>query len=290
MYITNTIILKETKKGFSLTEKPLCAILKIEVDGNSCIVNLSAINIAFLESGNYFLHLLDNNLQLTEHNLGKTPLRTTLIVDVVPDLLKGIGAGITFIDDDGQSVVVAYGKTSNFNKDFYEFKKMVERLNIKASPSPIIYDDDIVATENYYLNNDAPILEPQLTKALPFLEEAPQPKDSTPYFDLVKTKLLALFDTYESFSQLNNTIPYSKWIKIPYSTTKFYVVGIIYEEDFKTPLYISYGVPGKYSVFKPPEFDDNCSFLPLSVFNPKGDGFWVMYQDAITGKAVILDE
>ena len=45
-------------------------------------------------------------------------------------------------------------------------------------------------------------------------------------------------------------------------------------------------MPSVYSETPPKELDGYCSFIPLSVFDMKGDGFWMMFQDAVTGECI----
>ena len=42
---------------------------------------------------------------------------------------------------------------------------------------------------------------------------------------------------------------------------------------------------------EPPEaFKGKCSFLPLSLFDPDGKGYWMMFQDAETGQCVKISQ
>ena len=65
---------------------------------------------------------------------------------------------------------------------------------------------------------------------------------------------------------------------------KFYVVGLVKENGVEK--YICYGVPAKYSPEPPKELKGYASFIPLSVFDLQGDGYWMMFQDAQDGKCV----
>lgn len=64
------------------------------------------------------------------------------------------------------------------------------------------------------------------------------------------------------------------------------MVGLV-KEDGKEK-YICYGVPDKYSTNPPETLKDCASFIPLSVFNLKGDGYWMMLQDAVTENCIKL--
>ena len=68
----------------------------------------------------------------------------------------------------------------------------------------------------------------------------------------------------------------------------FYVVGIIYDLD--VPTYISYGVPYEKRGAPPEEIKDVCDWLPLSLDDVDGKGYYLIYQSAATGKTVIRPE
>jgi len=57
-------------------------------------------------------------------------------------------------------------------------------------------------------------------------------------------------------------------------------VGII----GKNPEHICYGVPGVYSETAPHDLGDNAKWLPINPAAPTEGGYWLMFQDAITGE------
>jgi hypothetical protein len=61
-------------------------------------------------------------------------------------------------------------------------------------------------------------------------------------------------------------------------------VGIIYDLD--EPKYLSYGLSGEYNIAPPSEVADMCDWLPISLENQFDKGYWLIYQDAMTGKTV----
>lgn len=107
---------------------------------------------------------------------------------------------------------------------------------------------------------------------------------SNPYYEYAKSELNEIFCKFKEDTALCSLFHDSKWAQIYYSADKYYVVGVINKN--KKPKYICYGIPANYSEHAPPELDGYCSFVPLSVFDVKGKGYWMMYQDAITGKRI----
>lgn len=176
------------------------------------------------------------------------------------------------------------------------------------------YDDETVATENYYLAEDADaenlkIKEENYERELhtddfgadaesaaeKFREEKeekiPENEERFAFFEndenyylKVKAELDGIFETNPPEPALEKTLPESKWARINYGTDKYYVVGLVYEKN--TPKYICYGVRAAYSEYPPKELAGYCSFIPLSVFEMRGNGFWMMFQDAKTGECV----
>ena len=179
-----------------------------------------------------------------------------------------------------------------------------------------LYDDDAVATENYFS------FERELNAKLDAIKEWDNGrirtenelldydskketqksqtddcgvKDETdasdgkgdckrPHYLTVKKELEKLFDTYPTASELQAVIKGGKFVKINYSNDKHYVVGVVKEKGKEK--YVCYGVPATYSKTPPVQLAGYCSFIPLSVFDLEGKGYWVMFQDAVTGKCV----
>lgn len=165
----------------------------------------------------------------------------------------------------------------------------------------LIYNDEAVATENYYGDNYESVsfkndgafkqTQSQNTKtgaefnsfedettlyACPF--EKPLPK----FYSQIKEKISDLFSKYESISRLSELIPESQWVKIEYKKGAFYILGVINEKNI--PKYIVYGVPGNRT-FKPRGFETYSVFLPESLYDREGKGYWCMFQNSETGNS-----
>ncbi len=182
----------------------------------------------------------------------------------------------------------------------------------KTALSP--YDDEAVATVNYYdldRENDEfdkikEIKDVRYEDELSFVgsqEKTQQVADFSncfsdetdldfraktekeqPYYRTVEKELNNIFGRFPAETCLETMFPESKFAKINYSSDKYYVVGLVKENGKEK--YICYGVPGTYSPEPPEELKGYCSFIPLSVFCLKGDGYWMMFQDAVSGKCI----
>ena len=194
-----------------------------------------------------------------------------------------------------------------------------------------VYEDEVVAGENYYLNPDVdmetlsikqPVAGSPAEEAIfernggdqdggtaresvsqndgyaageetfgnaPDVgaREASADGESGRYYDKVKSELEKVFLENPAEEILTKNVPDSRWAKVRYGEEKYYAVGVIGSGG--APAYICYGVPGKYQADPPKELKGYCSYLPLSLFDLTGEGYWMMYQDAETGECAHVD-
>ncbi len=106
-------------------------------------------------------------------------------------------------------------------------------------------------------------------------------KTDAGFYATVKEQLDELFSNGERFSPLEEALPGTRWVKVDYDGSgRYYTVGLI----GAAPDYIAYGVPGRYGD-APPALE-GADFVPLKAELPAGDGFWVLFQSAETGKEI----
>lgn len=108
--------------------------------------------------------------------------------------------------------------------------------------------------------------------------------DGENFYIAVKPQLDEMFECYPREAVLNELIASSSWVRVD-CDGEYYVVGLIMDEGEK-PQYICYGIPGSYQVKPPEEIADVCEWFPLDIHNKFGDGYWLIYQDAKTGKCL----
>ncbi len=107
------------------------------------------------------------------------------------------------------------------------------------------------------------------------------------FYDLVSGQIQDLFQKYPAQTQLEQLIPNSKWVTVDYEGGKPYVLGLIYDDI--TLKYICYGVPGEFEQTPPKEVEAFSQWLPLNPSNLSDGGYWVMYQDALTGDNIQVE-
>ena len=183
---------------------------------------------------------------------------------------------------------------------------------------PPTYDDEVVATENYFEfadvdkknlkiredgnagNSDEEGREAAGSEEIAREDEDAQSlfrfagsenlreDEGACYYDKVKGELNDLFSTHPAEEELEKCVPLSRWARVTFARNKYYTVGVISDE--KRPKYICYGVPAEKRSEPPEAFKGKCSFLPLSLFDPDGKGYWMMFQDAETGQCVKISQ
>ena len=182
---------------------------------------------------------------------------------------------------------------------------------------PQEYDDGRIAEVNYYRSNltsesesdepeneiaaasaEEPVAEPGVSVEpgerekpdIPPLSDGDYGTRSVPelgratFYESVADQIDRLFDKCERFEVLEKLLPDSRWVRVDYDASgRYYLVGLI-----GNPVrYMCYGVPGEYSPEPPPELAGYCQWLALDANDPAGKGFWIMYQDGVTGKSIL---
>lgn len=333
-FIKKILVLREVERGFSSSNKEINGIARLERENGVASLYLSIINLLGVSDGQYHIFIVDASKKLFSFNLGAKVWSTKKIFEFLPDLDGGIAIGLFCIKND-LPILVAFSKEEKSICDKTLIKKMVaekclenkkekelteialskaeqdvEKPSSPTTPTP--YDDEAVATENYYEldleiekklenlkekdevfcckngNGDCQNQEEiQKEQDFGFALQDEKPNDesqSLPYFKQVERELNDLFNKFPEFTHLSRYFPDSRFVKINYSSDKYYIVGVIKENAQEK--YICYGVPEKYSDTPPKELDGYATFIPLSLFDLKGDGFWVIFQDALTGNAI----
>jgi len=103
------------------------------------------------------------------------------------------------------------------------------------------------------------------------------------FYERISEQLNNLFDTYPVENKLNQILPDTRWVRIDYDNSgRYYCIGLIGVR----PDYICYAVPSIYTETPPKELDGYCQWLPLDDLSPKSNGYWILYQDAVTGESI----
>lgn len=105
--------------------------------------------------------------------------------------------------------------------------------------------------------------------------------DGASFYEQIKPQLDALFAKYERDERLENILPNSTWVRVTYdSEGGYYVLGLIREDE--EVKYISYGMPSKDDANPPDDLSSLAQYLKLG----DNDGYWIVCQDAQSGKTM----
>ena len=90
---------------------------------------------------------------------------------------------------------------------------------------------------------------------------------------------------YPANETLDNIIPNSKFVSVEGDNP--YVLGAIYEDNVLK--YIAYGVFAKYNSTPPSDLGNHYQWLPLNPHDVLSDGYFMIYQNALTGSIVEIN-
>ncbi len=175
-----------------------------------------------------------------------------------------------------------------------------------ASNSP--YDDELVAQENYYTeNNENGQKLLQKTDSDAYAQSATQSKDkktrSNPpkndhaddvrhpfetdtdgYYRAVKAEIDELLRSYPRDDTLNGAFSCSEWVRVKGDKKNpEYLIGVVYFNG--KARYICYALATQDKDNPPKEIASVCSFVPTTPLDEE-KGFFVIFQSAATGECV----
>ena len=332
---SSVAVIKQLKSGYS-SKETFSGIIRIECEDGVSTLFASFINFSPLLGEEYFLFLQNCENRTIRIPLGKRPASLTKTFEDLIFDESGFIAGVCVVREE-IPLLIGYAKTEKNAKDLKEFKKSIaeycfnsykRRASEKPSCAPPcklngvdnvcietnenVYNDEVVATENYFAptfdndftgvknenlpheNDDVGIANVKETKKDQTCASVGEDENDNstkksydaknPYYLSAKRELEDIFLRFPSDETLIKLFPESKWVRVYYEKEKYYVVGVISENGVQK--YICYGVPGEYSKYAPKELKGYCCFVPKSIFDLTGEGYWMMFQDAITGKCV----
>ena len=111
-------------------------------------------------------------------------------------------------------------------------------------------------------------------------------KTGETFFSKIQNQIEQIFDTSQPDQVLEQIIPDSKFCKVS-QEDGYYVFGIIYENGKEKC--ICYGIPSDYSQVPPKEIEGFSQWLPIDANNYQGKGYWMTYQDAVTGDNIAVE-
>ena len=112
--------------------------------------------------------------------------------------------------------------------------------------------------------------------------------DDLSFYERIYPQIEKIFNNNKQEVVLNEILPSSKFCRVEFEDgSGYYVFGIIYDDGL--PKYLCYGLPAKKDSQPPEELSNLYQWLPIDATDENGDGYYMMYQDALTGKNIALE-
>lgn len=222
------------------------------------------------------------------NNAWKSTLK--MMVENEVDLPKNRNSNDMMTDDNP--------KEFEFKDDFFEkinkpVEKDVDNSKSEIQRSITTEDDDLEKYIDKVIelaeNDEQIIYDKDSNNNNENIIETPQKMNEIEsFYERLKPQIDKMFEINQPEEVLNEIIPASKFCRVEFDDGNgYYVFGIIYDEGY--PKYLCYGVPAQKGDRPPREMSTLYQWLPIDVNNSTGDGFYMMYQDAETGKNISVD-
>ncbi|MGN0819155.1 MAG: hypothetical protein ACI4M6_01990 [Christensenellaceae bacterium] len=216
--------------------------------------------------------------------------------------------GVEFENGDWQNFCVAIICRGEIIARFKQGNAQIETDKLYAPHQDGGYDDEQICDFNYYDNRligedfeEQSYRNTDVAEQSPLAEQAqkdsfcqPQKLDdkdsdtcsktvAKPYYLLKYEQLERIFCYGRKEKNLENVVANGRFYELDYACDKHYVFGVIY--DGEIPKYLTFGIKGNYFE-RPSAFSGYNCFIPLSLTAPKGEGYYMIFQDAQSGLAV----
>jgi len=179
----------------------------------------------------------------------------------------------------------------NYGVDFVEEEKKEIEEEINKQMCKDCQDCSNCVYKKYFFENEVSkqATDTSIQQKEEFVLEEEQKEVS--FLERLRPQVDKLFADNPVDEDLQQIIPSSKWVRVDYEDDgDFYVFGLLYDEGGEVK-YVCYGVPAVYEEEMPKSLSGYPIWLPLNQDKRDGFGYWLTYQDAVTGEPVkaILD-
>ena len=159
-YYSKTIIMHQIESSYSVKNKQLSGICRIENEDGVFTCFLTFINIDNSKNNDFFFSVIDNNKKLFIYPLNKEINSTNFLLSSNITLGDGFSIGLYTLEN-GIPFLIAFSRYNNgidiplFKKKLYDnYIENPVKIEIPISENiKKLYDDEAVATENYYEND-----------------------------------------------------------------------------------------------------------------------------------------
>ena len=304
-YIKKIAVIKQVKTGFSADGGAISGLVKAETYAGFLKVEVSLINFAPTSEGRYVFGICDG--------------LTTVVFDGLTfegesdfNLSSGFAFLVCFCHTGVAPIAsAACGQMACALPDLKEEMARRENIKPKKDKDGAAYDDEAISEINYYEQREA------FEGGDALCEDTPQEKNGRAggkdeedlravegdekvgvnfsdgfdepaagglaggdFYSRMRGDIEQIFAAYPREGVLERAMEGSRFVRIAYGQGKFYVFGVLTVEG--KPRYICYGVPSNNPQTPPASLAGCAGYVPVD----GGGGYWITYQDAITGVSV----
>lgn len=311
-YFKKIIMLKNEKLSESL------AVLTLTKNASGVFGNLKFYNLSLK---NAIIAICANGKSVLKENIVGSK-NFDFKLDNNLDINEKIGS-VVAVKENERYVSVVWGTNDNFveykntiMQSFVEpYKNLSKQSMAKIENMPNKIEDTPNKIEEYKTINVQNIVEDDEVKPMDEIENKyfnlkdgeayAKLFDSTPdeiektidkeieegeFYALIADQIEELKKRYPKEQYLESIIPNSEWIRVDFENEgNSYVVGLIFDEVNGRVKYVCYGVPSDYENI-PQDMMGYSQWIPLDYNNETGNGYYIMYQDAITGEPMKITE
>ena len=173
------------------------------------------------------------------------------------------------------------------NENFYNLEQNEDKTETVSEVKNFSFSDNLSSIEDRFeQNKKIEDEEKEIDKIIDLyqdkIDEIDKKEDLPEFYSMIAEQVEKILETNPTEKILEEIIPDSKFVNVPKANGDSYIFGLIYEDNI--PKYICYGERGKFSEERPEHLKSYYQWLPIDVDNVSGDGYFMMYQDAKTGK------
>lgn len=198
------------------------------------------------------------------------------------------------LEEDNKSIYYDSCATCKYRKAFYEEGCCCSRVSsakIKEMESSHGDTSSVLIEKDYQVLDDNNVNKTINKQDFNFQNAQETEKVLDSFYFQVKPQIDALFERYKSDEVLDGIIANSKWVRVAYDGgEEFYVLGLIFNEFDKEQVdFICYGVPSSTPDNPPEDIKDYAQWLPVDMSQEKGEGYFIVYQNAVNGETVSVN-
>ena len=279
MYCKRILILQQTDSRFAERNKELCGMVKL-VNTTRTDVTVFVTNANVATFGEWWI-LLSFNGEVFSHAL------KTLNNDVFSlplQKLDNVSCMLVKKEDDCYEAARAVFGNNNFSAALQRnMKQYVGEVGEDVSP----YEKFVASTQNFYDGVDVQALKAEADNRYKSVEEYSTAFEryyaaggNTDYYQSVKKEIGKVFLQFPPYYPLIRKYEQSFFVRIDFpSSEKYFVLGVLQQKGVVK--YICYGLPAEKSNLQDKDF---------VLVESQPTGFWMLFQDAVTGQITTLNE